>query len=102
MRHRFQGHSNRKGKFDPTDEAKVKHTHIDKVWELYEDYEDKKPGVSSSVRLAFERYLGIYENVPSVWRMLKDIGSIRACWIYLVLYLTVQLVLSLVPAVQLW
>ncbi|KIK60425.1 hypothetical protein GYMLUDRAFT_43735 [Collybiopsis luxurians FD-317 M1] len=94
--------SNRKGKFDPGDEEHVKHSKIGKVWDLYEDYEGEKPRFSFSPKQILEHYLGLLENVPFVWRMLKDIGSIRACWFYLGLYLTVQFVLSLVPAVQLW
>ncbi|KAF5388615.1 hypothetical protein D9757_004773 [Collybiopsis confluens] len=97
--------SNRKGKFDPNDEERVKHTKISKVWELYEDYEVKKPRLSFfsfSPRQRLERYLGLYENLPFVWRMLKDIGRIRACWFYLGVYLIIQLALSLAPAIQLW
>ncbi|KNZ80019.1 Toxin RTX-I translocation ATP-binding protein [Termitomyces sp. J132] len=34
--------------------------------------------------------------------MLKDVGSIRACWFHLALYLIVECIASLVPAVSLW
>ncbi|KAJ4473834.1 P-loop containing nucleoside triphosphate hydrolase protein [Lentinula aciculospora] len=94
--------TNRKGKFDPNDEKQVKHTKIGKVWELYEERQPELAKIPFSSKLNLERYLGLYDSLPSVWRMLKDIGSIRACWLYLSLYLVVQLVLSLIPAVQLW
>lgn len=102
--HRRKGgiNTNRKGKFDPKDENQVKHTKIGKVWELYEERQPELAKIPFSARLNFERYLGLYDSLPFVWRMLKDIGSIRACWLYLGLYLAVQLALSLIPAVQLW
>ncbi|KAE9391323.1 P-loop containing nucleoside triphosphate hydrolase protein [Gymnopus androsaceus JB14] len=99
---RLGTHTNRKGKFDPADEKHVKHTNIGKVWELYEEREPELSKIPFSSRLNLERYLGIYDSFPFVWRMLTDIGSIRACWLYLALYLAIQFALSLIPAVQLW
>ncbi|KAJ3719796.1 P-loop containing nucleoside triphosphate hydrolase protein [Lentinula raphanica] len=101
-RHRRGIDTHRKGKFDPNDEKQVKHTKIGKVWELFEERQPELAKVPFSTRLNLERYLGIYDSLPYVWRMLKDIGSIRACWLYLALYVVVQLALSLIPAVQLW
>lgn len=93
---RRQGtHSNRKGNFDPNDEQHVKHTHVGKVWELYEEKQPELAKIPLASRLNLERYLGIYDSLPFVWRMLKDIGSIRACWLYLGLYLAIQFMLSL-------
>ncbi|KIK60401.1 hypothetical protein GYMLUDRAFT_225945 [Collybiopsis luxurians FD-317 M1] len=97
---------NPQGKFDPDDEKKVKYTRLNSVWELYEGYsEDSQSGFSllpTTVQLTLAPYLGLLENLPFVWKMLKDIGSIRACWFYLGLYLIGEFALSLIPAVQLW
>ncbi|KAJ3986368.1 P-loop containing nucleoside triphosphate hydrolase protein [Lentinula detonsa] len=101
-RHKGGIDTNRKGKFDPNDENQVKHTKIGKVWDLYQERQPELAKVPFSARLNLERYLGLYDSLPFVWRMLKDIGSIRACWLYLGLYLAVQLALSLIPAVELW
>jgi hypothetical protein len=95
-------HSKREGKFDPNDEKHVKHTKLNKVWDLYEEREPKFAKIPFSDRLNLERYIDLYESLPYVWQMLKDIGSIRACWFYLGLYLALQFVMSLIPAVQLW
>ena len=95
-------HSNRKGKFDPTDEKNVEHSYVGKVWELYEERQPELAKIPFSSLLNLERFLEIYESLPFIWRMLKDIASIPACWLYLALYLTIQLALSLIPAVQLW
>jgi hypothetical protein len=100
---RRQGtHSNRKGNFDPNDESNVQHTKIGQVWELYEERQPELSKIPFSTRLNLERYVGIYDSLPYVWQMLKDIGSIRALWLYLGVYLALQFVLSLIPAVQLW
>ncbi len=101
-RRRRGTHSNRKGNFDPNDEAQIKHTRIGKVWELYEEKQPKLNKVPLSSRLNIERYLELYDSLPYVWQMLKDIGSIRACWVYLAIYLVLQFAQSLLPAAQLW
>ncbi|KAF9062259.1 P-loop containing nucleoside triphosphate hydrolase protein [Rhodocollybia butyracea] len=91
-----------KGSFDTNDEKHVKHTKLSKVWDLYEEREPELVKIPFASRLNLERYIGLYESLPYVWQMLKDIGSIRACWFYLGLYLALQFVISLIPAVQLW
>ncbi|KAF9072247.1 P-loop containing nucleoside triphosphate hydrolase protein [Rhodocollybia butyracea] len=90
---RRQGtHSNRKGNFDPNDESSVQHTKIGQVWELYEERQPELAKIPFSTRLNLERYIGIYDRYR----------SIRALWLYLGVYLALQFVLSLIPAVQLW
>ncbi|KAG6819629.1 hypothetical protein H0H93_010049 [Arthromyces matolae] len=91
--------STRKGKFDPSDAKNVKHTSIG-VWDLYEEIQPELSHIPGSSRL--EPYIEILQNLPFVWRMLKDIGSIRACWFHLVVYLISEGIASLVPAVTLW
>ncbi|KAG6831639.1 hypothetical protein H0H92_008716 [Tricholoma furcatifolium] len=91
--------STRKGTFDPNDTKNVKHSQIG-VWDLYEEIQPELSHLPGSSRL--EPYLELAQNLPYVWRMLKDIGSIRACWFHLALYLLIQCTLSLIPAVSLW
>ncbi|KAG6874168.1 hypothetical protein C0995_005586 [Termitomyces sp. Mi166 len=89
----------RKGKFDPSDTKNVKHSRIG-VWDLYEEIQPELAHVPGSSRL--EPYFEIAQNLPYVWRMLRDIGSIRACWFHLVLYLIFECIASLIPAISLW
>ena len=42
------------------------------------------------------------EGLPYVWRMLKDICSIRRCLVLILLYLVSEVVASLIPAISLW
>lgn len=100
--HSTRPYNNRKGKFDPNDEKTVKHTRIGKVWELYEERQPELAKIPLSSQLNLERYTALYDSLPYVWRALKDIMSIRACWLYLGLYLAIRFTLSLLPAVNLW
>ena len=91
--------TSRKGIFNPEDTARVKHTRLG-VWDLYEEKEpelDLLPGLSR-----FERYLTLKQTMPYIWRMVKDIGSIRSCWPLLLAYLALELIAALIPAAVLW
>ncbi|KAF9014908.1 P-loop containing nucleoside triphosphate hydrolase protein [Cyathus striatus] len=90
---------NRKGTFNPDDTGSVKHSRIG-VWDLYEDKQTQLPHVPGASRL--ESYFEVINSFPYVWRMIKDIGSIRSCWLLLSVYLLVEFVASLVPALSLW
>lgn len=89
----------KKGKFYPSDTQNIKHTRIG-AWDLYEEIQPELIHIPGSSRL--EPYLEIVQSLPYVLRMLKDIGSIRACWFHLALYLIVECIASLVPAISLW
>lgn len=91
--------SPRKGTFDPDNVEHVKHTRIG-VWDLYEENQPEIAHLPGSSRL--ESYLEMINSLPYVWRMLKDIGSISTCWMLLSLYLVMEVIASLVPAVSLW
>ncbi|KAG6864837.1 hypothetical protein C0991_006861 [Blastosporella zonata] len=69
--------STRKSAFDPSDTKNVKQSHVG-VWDLYEEIQPELAHIPGSSRL--EPYLEIKQNLPFVWRMLKDISSIRALW----------------------
>lgn len=93
-----------RGSFNPEDENAVKHTKVG-VWDLYEE---KPPLVHLSWTAYFgmdttlEQLLEARNCLPFVWRMMMDIGSIRACWMHLMMYLGLEMLLSLIPALSLW
>ncbi|KAJ7583263.1 P-loop containing nucleoside triphosphate hydrolase protein [Mycena floridula] len=89
----------RKGTFDPSDTTNVKHVKLG-VWDLYEEVDPKLAKIPGSSRM--ESLLSAYDTMPFVWRMIKDVASIRSCWFYLAIYVSVGLISSLVPAVSLW
>ncbi|KAG1725553.1 P-loop containing nucleoside triphosphate hydrolase protein [Suillus paluster] len=99
MQKRRRTTTTRPGKFDPQD-ARVKHTRIG-VWDLYEDRQtDSMPRIPGSSRL--ETYAQIVQSFPHVVRMLKDILSIKRCWLLLSVFFVVEILASLTPAVSLW
>src|ERR1700722_6541326 len=88
-----------KDNFDPDDTNHVKHTKLG-VWDLYEEKQPELARIPGAAGV--EQYLEMYQSLPFVWRMLKDLGQIKNCWIMLFFYLLVVLLASLVPAVSLW
>lgn len=102
-RHGRRKLSSKKGVFNPEDADRVKHTRLG-VWDLYEE---KIPEVDSLAPVPipvpkWERYLEIKRDLPYIWRMFKDVASIRSCWSLLGLYSILELVSALLPAVTLW
>ena len=87
------------GTFNPEDTNQVKHTRVG-VWDLYRQKHSRVIQVPGFGGL--ERRLQILNDLPFVWRMLKDIVSIKSCWIYLLLYVVIEALNALVPAVNLW
>ncbi|KAI0935711.1 hypothetical protein AcW1_000157 [Taiwanofungus camphoratus] len=98
---RKHSHSSRSGIFDPEDTERVKHSRIG-VWDLYEEKPPPIFGWSVPGLFKLEQYLKMAQSLPYVWRMIKDISSIRNCWILLFCYVLVELLLSLVPAATVW
>lgn len=67
---------------------------------MYEEIEplvDKLPGASK-----LEQLYELKESLPFVWRMLKDIGSLKTCWSLLVVYIAIDVFSAFLPAVALW
>ncbi|EMD41302.1 hypothetical protein CERSUDRAFT_109898 [Gelatoporia subvermispora B] len=91
--------SDKPGTFDPEDRSRVKHTKVG-VWDLYEEIPRELEHVPGASRI--EQILEIKQNSPYLWRMMKDIASIRSCWFLLCTYALVHFILSLLPAVNLW
>jgi hypothetical protein len=87
------------GSFDPDDANTVMHTRLG-VWDIYEQVD---PGI---IRLPWvsglARRLEVLNDLPYVWRMLKDVASIKSSWLYFLIYCTVELLSALLPAVTLW
>ena len=88
----------RQGVFNPDDATRVKHTRVG-VWDLYEEMRSDIP-VPGASRL--ETTSQMLQSLPYVWRMLKDICSVRRCFVLIMLYLVVEVVNSLIPALSLW
>lgn len=89
----------KKAVFDTEDRVNVKHTRIG-VWDLYEERDptiSKIPGASRA-----ESYWEMAQSLHFVWRMIKDIGSLPGVWSLLSIYLLLNILGSLVPAVSLW
>ena len=77
-----------------------KHTKAD-IWEVYEQIPTGKIGAIPGVSKLF-RNLEIIEDLPFVWRMVKEVITIKSCWYYLCLFMFVKFLASLEPAVALW
>lgn len=90
----------RPGKFDPKDDRRVKHTRIG-VWDLYEERQTDLPPIIAGSS-SFETYSQIIQCTPHVVRMLKDVLSIKDCWLLLSAFLLVEVLASLLPAISLW
>jgi hypothetical protein len=85
--------------FDPNDRTHVKHTRVG-VWDIYEEREPivRIPGLSAHLKA----YREIANCLPYLWRMMKDISTINGCIALIALYVVVEIVASLVPALSLW
>lgn len=85
--------------FNPEDVTRIKHTRIG-VWDLYEEKTTELEHIPGSSKL--EALLQLKENLPYVWQMLLDIGSLKSCWTLLMLYYMIVIVSSFIPAISLW
>ena len=92
--------TSRKGVFNPEDKVRVKHTKIG-VWDLYEEKEPELANIPGALPLT-ERVLTLRRSLPYLWRMMKEIGSIRSCWTLLMFYLTLVVLSAMIPAVAIW
>ncbi|KAK7064847.1 ABC transporter related protein [Favolaschia claudopus] len=89
------------GVFDPEDKQKVKRTRLG-IWDLYEEVEPRLKHVPGYWRSQLETFHEMKQSFPFVLKMLREIGSIRACWWLLAGYLILTVVAALIPAVELW
>ncbi|KAF9524673.1 P-loop containing nucleoside triphosphate hydrolase protein [Crepidotus variabilis] len=77
----------------------IKHTKVG-VWDLYEDTAAIPP--SARIWPGFSSGMVIVKAAPYVWRMIKDVASIRECWSLLLGYLAVEFMACLMPALSLY
>lgn len=93
-------HSTVRGK--PELAKEFKHTKVG-IWDVYEQIPPtSKIGVNiPGISKLFHNF-GIIEDLPFVWRMVKDVTKIKSCWYYLCLFTFVKALASLEPAVTLW
>ncbi|KAH8834804.1 P-loop containing nucleoside triphosphate hydrolase protein [Flagelloscypha sp. PMI_526] len=95
MRHR--GHArNRKGEFK-VDDPGVKHSTLG-VWDLYEEVNPHLASVPGASRL--ELFKEMTNSIPFVWRMVKDVASIRSCWFLFGSYFAVQILLGFATCIE--
>lgn len=94
-----QSRSTKKGTFDPHDTKRVKHTRLG-VWDLYEERDSRFAHIPWSSNI--EHYLKTLQDLSYVWSLLKDILIIPGCWYMLSLYMILELVGSILPALRLW
>ena len=85
--------------FDPDDAKRVRHTKLG-VWDLYEEITPQIQHIPGSSKI--EQYGEVIQAFPYVWRMFKDLGTLKDCQLRLILLLAVQTVVALIPAVALW
>ena len=89
--------------------AKVEHPYAGRVirharmgvWDWYEErYPDGYRLFSAA--LWKKKYSDIILSYPYVWRMVKDVIRIPGCKTQLIIYLSLELVSSLIPAASTW
>jgi hypothetical protein len=85
--------------FHPQQTDNVKHTKVG-VWDLYQDLSSTTP--PSTAWPLFELYATLIQSWPYVWRMIKDIASLRQCWPLFAAFLAVELVSAIVPAISVY
>ncbi|KAF7319930.1 ABC transporter related protein [Mycena kentingensis (nom. inval.)] len=91
----------KEGVFNPEDTSKVRHTKVG-IWDFYEELDPKTKYVPNSILPRLESWAAIRGSWPFIWRMLSEISSIPGCLWLLAAYLANTLVISLIPAIELW
>jgi len=72
------------------------------IWDVYEHIPTVKFGTNIPGISKLSQNLGIIEDLPFVWRMVKDVIKIKSCCYYLCLIIFIKVLASLEPAVALW
>ncbi|KAI0694489.1 hypothetical protein C8T65DRAFT_698967 [Cerioporus squamosus] len=91
--------TSRKGVFNPEDKTRVKHTRIG-VWDLYEEINPDLQHIPGSSWI--EKTFEAYACLPYLLRMIRDILSIRSCFILICSYGVAEVLQALIPAASLW
>lgn len=85
------------GTFDPQNGTLVEHHKLG-VWDFYVERDAKLSYFPASWKI--EEYAGIFNDLPYLWRTIRDVGAVA--WPLLLLYLAISLITSLIPALNLW
>ena len=85
--------------FDTNDTQRVRHTKLG-AWDLYQEINPQIKHIPGSNK--FEQYVQTINALPYVWKMLKDLGSLKDCQFLLCILSVLQVAVSLVPALSLW
>jgi len=72
------------------------------IWDVYEQIPAGKFGINIPGASKLLRHFEFVEDLPFVWRMVKDVAKINSCCYYLCLFVFVKALASLEPAVALW
>jgi hypothetical protein len=96
-KNRRRSRRGRSSTFDPQDETLVEHRKLG-VWDLYVERDPKLSYFPTS--WGVEEYMGLSNDLPYLWRTIRDVGSVA--WSLLFLYVAFTLIKSLVPAVNIW
>ena len=72
------------------------------IWDVYEQIPASRLGINIPGVSKLLRHFEFVEDLPFVWRMVKDVAKIKSCWYYLCLFIFVEILASLEPAVALW
>ena len=98
-KHTLEDRDSPKGKPDLATEFKLTKAGI---WDVYEQIPHNGFSINIPWLPGAVRNLEIIEDLPFVWRLVKDMGKIESCWYYLFLFISTKVLVALQPAVALW
>lgn len=79
----------------------IRHTKLG-VWDLYEQLDSNYFSSPRWLATIPELYDELVRSWPYLLRMVKDIYGVRSCRASLFSFIAIRLLLSLLPAVELW
>jgi hypothetical protein len=83
--------------FEPKKGKVIKHSKYG-VWDLYQERDQSLSYLPTSLK--FDTYKEMWNDLPYLWRTIRDLTSVA--WPMLSLYLVLTLARSLLPALTLW
>ncbi len=93
--------SKRKETPEPGNTADIQHIKLG-VWDLYEELNPNSFSLPSWLTTLPELYDELVQGLPYLLRMVKDMVGIRSCRVQLASFIVIRLLLSLLPAVDIW
>ncbi|KAH8799552.1 P-loop containing nucleoside triphosphate hydrolase protein [Flagelloscypha sp. PMI_526] len=84
------------------DVPNIRHTKLPGgVWDLYEHLKPRPSWTFKATISMLGPSKETIDSLPFVWRMIKDVASIRSCWHVFGIYLILEAITALLPAVGL-